>query len=689
MRQPKNKTNILLVDDEVRFLSTTRKLLEKRGYNVETASSGMEALQKLEILNIKVVILDVKMPEMDGITILKKIKRDFPLIEVIMLTGHGTIELAVEGVNLGAVNFLVKPADIDIIAEKIEEAVEKRNRIRAQAENKTEQFRKLKIRLAVGLLSAFILPYAAFFVYFQHQFTVTLKNTGRLNLEALSNSQKNTIDLFLQERVTDIFTLFHGGEFKVPPPPHKMEQYLQRLRRISDAFFDVGFHDATGRQTGYAGPFADLHGMDYSEESWFQNLMNQERDYYISDIYLGFRNKPHFTIAVKQNIDGQTCILRSTLDPDKFYMFLRSISRGKSIESAIINQKGLYQVVDPERGELLAISTYIPPEKEASGVRETLSDSGPILVGHAWLKEVPWALLVRQPLAVAHAELYRDRRMMSITLIALFFCIAVGLWFANSRMVDRIQANTIISDELRHQLFHASKLASVGELATGVAHEINNPLAIIVASSGVIRDLLNPEFKLNPTPETILYEVDAIDSAAFRARTITRQLLAFGRKYEPKLEPCDVNQVVEEVISGLKEREFKIAGIEIIQQFDPGLPDILLDQDKIRQVFLNLINNAGDAISGNGTITIKTQRKDREIQIIFKDTGAGIPADRLPHIFNPFFTTKEVGRGTGLGLSISLNIVESLGGSIAVQSIEGAGSQFIVTLPIHLKNQAI
>lgn len=649
----------------------------------------MEALQKLEILNIKVVILDVKMPEMDGITILKKIKRDFPLIEVIMLTGHGTIELAVEGVNLGAVNFLVKPADIDIIAEKIEEAVEKRNRIRAQAENKTEQFRKLKIRLAVGLLSAFILPYAAFFVYFQHQFTVTLKNTGRLNLEALSNSQKNTIDLFLQERVTDIFTLFHGGEFKVPPPPHKMEQYLQRLRRISDAFFDVGFHDATGRQTGYAGPFADLHGMDYSEESWFQNLMNQERDYYISDIYLGFRNKPHFTIAVKQNIDGQTCILRSTLDPDKFYMFLRSISRGKSIESAIINQKGLYQVVDPERGELLAISTYIPPEKEASGVRETLSDSGPILVGHAWLKEVPWALLVRQPLAVAHAELYRDRRMMSITLIALFFCIAVGLWFANSRMVDRIQANTIISDELRHQLFHASKLASVGELATGVAHEINNPLAIIVASSGVIRDLLNPEFKLNPTPETILYEVDAIDSAAFRARTITRQLLAFGRKYEPKLEPCDVNQVVEEVISGLKEREFKIAGIEIIQQFDPGLPDILLDQDKIRQVFLNLINNAGDAISGNGTITIKTQRKDREIQIIFKDTGAGIPADRLPHIFNPFFTTKEVGRGTGLGLSISLNIVESLGGSIAVQSIEGAGSQFIVTLPIHLKNQAI
>ena len=683
--KPTTNITILLVDDEERYLSTTQKLLQKRGYRVETASSGMEALQKLKKLNIQVVILDVKMPGMDGIATLKRIKRDFPLIEVIMLTGHGTIESAVEGVKLGAANYLIKPADIDVISEMVEDAIEKRKSIRAQAENRETHFKKLKLRLAVGLLTAFMLPYAAFFAYFQYQFSTTLKNTGKLNLEALSNSQKNTVDLFLQERLVNIFSLFHGSELKIPPPPQLMERYLQNLRQVSDAFCDVGFLNSMGIQTGYAGPFPDLQGKNYSTETWFQMLMNQNRDYYISDVYLGFRKKPHFTIAVKQIIDGNACIMRSTLDPDKFYMFLRSISRGKSVESTLINRQGQYQIVDPDRGALLGVSDYIPPLEEKSGVKEIRSNGDRILVGYAWLNETPWALVVRQPFSVAHAEMYKSRRTMTLTLVIIFFSIATGIWFANSQMIDRARADAEKSDELRHQLFHASKLASVGELATGVAHEINNPLAVIVASSGVIRDLLNPEFNLNPTPDTILKEVDTIDSAAFRARTITRQLLAFGRKNEPQFEVCNVNQIIEEIISGLKEREFKIAGIEIIRQYDPGLPDILLDHDKIQQVILNLVNNAGDAITGSGTITISTQRKDQNIQVSIKDTGSGISPDQLEHIFNPFFTTKDVGKGTGLGLSVSLSIVESLGGTIDVQSIEGAGSQFIITLPVHRK----
>jgi two-component system, NtrC family, sensor kinase len=271
---------------------------------------------------------------------------------------------------------------------------------------------------------------------------------------------------------------------------------------------------------------------------------------------------------------------------------------------------------------------------------------------------------------------------MTVILAVIFFGIAAGIWFATSQLTSRAQVAAEKSDELRHQLFHASKLASVGELATGVAHEINNPLAIIVATTGVIRDMLNPEFNLNPSPEEIIKEVDTIDSAAFRARTITRQLLDFGRKNEPKLAPCNVNQVLDEVMSGLKEREFKVADIEIIRNYDPGLPEIMLDRDQIRQVLLNLINNAGDAISGPGKITISTSKNDRDIQIMIKDNGKGMSAEQLSEIFNPFFTTKEVGKGTGLGLSVSLNIIESLGGAIDVQSLEGAGTSFMISLPI-------
>lgn len=652
----------------------------------------MEALRKLEGSNFKIVILDVKMPEMDGITVLKKIKKSFPLVEVIMLTGHGTVETAVQGVNLGASNFLLKPADINDITEKVEEALEKRKNIRAKAENKKQHFKKLKIRLAVGLLSAFILPYVLFFLYFQYQFTSSLKNTGKLNLESLSNSEKNTIDLFLQERVVNLFNLFRlDSQFINPPPQSKMDQYLQRLRRNNDAFFDVGFHDETGVQVSYAGPYPDLQGQNYREEKWFKELIDQNRDFFISDIYLGFRNRPHFTIAIKQIIDGKTCVMRSTLDPDKVYMFLRSISRGKSVESTIINREGKFQVVDPERGELLGLSQYIPPADVPSGVSEIISNGDRVLIGHAWLNESSWALLVRQTLKDAYADLYRSRRIMIITLAVFFVIIAIALWFANSRMIDRIEADTEQSQELKQQLFHVSKLASVGQLATGVAHEINNPLAIIVATTGVIKDMLNPEFNLNPTPEAILKEVENIESAAFRARTITRQLLAYGRKNEPVLSPCNINQVLNEITSGIKEREFNIAGIDIVRDYDTNIPDLLLDVDKIRQVFLNLINNAGDAITGSGArsgaISLITQRKEKEIKVIVKDTGPGIPPDRLPDIFNPFFTTKEVGKGTGLGLSISLNIIESLGGTIEVQSIEGAGTQFIVTLPIQQKTE--
>ena len=271
---------------------------------------------------------------------------------------------------------------------------------------------------------------------------------------------------------------------------------------------------------------------------------------------------------------------------------------------------------------------------------------------------------------------------MNITLAIVFFSIAAGIWFANSRLIRHALVMVEKSDELKHQLFHASKLASVGELATGVAHEINNPLAIIVATSGVIRDMLDPEFNINPSPEEIIKEIETIDSAAFRARTITKQLLAFGHKSESKLAPCNVNQILDEVMDGLIEREFKVANIEILRKYDPGLPEIMLDHDQIRQVFLNLINNAGDAISDQGEITIATSRNDQAIQITIKDTGRGISAEQLDDIFNPFFSTKEVGKGTGLGLSVSLNIVESLGGTIDVQSIEGTGSLFIISLPI-------
>ena len=183
------------------------------------------------------------------------------------------------------------------------------------------------------------------------------------------------------------------------------------------------------------------------------------------------------------------------------------------------------------------------------------------------------------------------------------------------------------------------------------------------------------------TPETIREELANIDSAVFKARGITQTLLKFSRKSAPRLVPGNLNGILDEVVGGLKEQEFQVSNIELVRDYDHDLPEILLDPDQMSQVFLNLINNAGDAIDGSGSITLSTRRNAGSIRVTVTDTGAGMNSEVMQQVFLPFYTTKEVGKGTGLGLSVSSSIVESFGGRIEVQSMPGAGSSFTVVLP--------
>lgn len=186
-------------------------------------------------------------------------------------------------------------------------------------------------------------------------------------------------------------------------------------------------------------------------------------------------------------------------------------------------------------------------------------------------------------------------------------------------------------------------------------------------------------------PDKIREELAIIHDAVFRASGITHKLLKSARKNEPHLALCNVNDLLEDIVSGLMEKEFSVENIELIRNFDRRIPEIMLDVDQMRQVFQNFINNAGDAIEGPGKITLTTCIRDGKIQVIVSDSGKGMSPDVIEKIFLPFFTTKEAGSGTGLGLSISLGIVESMGGTIDVQSMPGAGSSFTVSLPISAK----
>jgi len=543
-----------------------------------------------------------------------------------------------------------------------------------------DYFRQLERRFLLGLLSVFLIPLSFLSVYFHYQFQVTLKETSKLNLTAIAESQRNTVDLFLQERLVNLFSLFHSG-LDLIPAQHQMESMLRQLHQDSDAFIDVGFLTEDGIQKGYAGPYPFLQNRDYKDQSWFEKLMTTEKDHYISDIYLGFRNKLHFTIAVKQSIENRTYVLRATLDPDKFYLFLKTINHGKGVESYLINQAGRIQLADPWSHAPLDLSSYIPPLDLPSGAHTIRNSGERVLLAHAWLSEAQWALMVGEPFNLAYAQLYHARKIMLISTAILLIVVVTMIVFGTHIIVRRACDSAIKREDLNNQLLHASKLASVGELATGVAHEINNPLAIIAATTDVIRDMLNPEFTMKWTPAQMLEELQTIETAVFRARGITRQLLNYGHKNQPKMVLANINAILEEVIGGFKEHSLALEDITIIRQLDPNLPKVLLDPDHMHQVLLNLVNNAGDAIEGPGKITIATRQDEHNVFITVTDTGKGMDSEQLKKIFDPFYTTKEVGKGTGLGLSVSIGIVQSLGGTIEVQSLPGVGSSFTVVLP--------
>ena len=234
---------------------------------------------------------------------------------------------------------------------------------------------------------------------------------------------------------------------------------------------------------------------------------------------------------------------------------------------------------------------------------------------------------------------------------------------------------------IEQQMIATERLAALGTLAAGVAHEINNPLAIINEAAGYLISLLQKS-ELADMPRKAVFEkvLDKIETSVKRARAITHQLLADVRKTESILAEVDVNQLVDETVQ-LVRKEAQDKGIEVSVQTADGLKPIWADPNQIRQVLINLLSNATHATAQGGRISIQVKPTDRGVSIAVIDTGSGIPKENLAKIFEPFFSTKSPDQGTGLGLFVTRQIVEKFGGSVTVDSRIGHGTQFTVQIP--------
>jgi two-component system NtrC family sensor kinase len=234
---------------------------------------------------------------------------------------------------------------------------------------------------------------------------------------------------------------------------------------------------------------------------------------------------------------------------------------------------------------------------------------------------------------------------------------------------------------LYESVAQSQKMAAIGRLAAGVAHEINNPLAIIQAQIGVLADIVkdNPEF---PSASEFRERVSKIEAQVERGRKVTHRLLGFSRRVGPELEPVDVIAALEETVS-LLEKDLEASRIQIIRDYGQDIPIIRSSLSQMQQVFLNLINNALDAIGEDGRVQLSVQPLDGGVTVKVGDTGPGILEKDLSRIFEPFFSTKSpLGRHTGLGLAICQEIMRGLNGRIEVASAVGKGTVFSLWFPL-------
>jgi len=236
--------------------------------------------------------------------------------------------------------------------------------------------------------------------------------------------------------------------------------------------------------------------------------------------------------------------------------------------------------------------------------------------------------------------------------------------------------------EMQEQLSRSRRLATVGQLAAGVAHEINNPLAAITTcAEATLRDIRStPDLAAVAEERSWNFYLEEIVRQALRCKAITRGLLDLSRQRRARREPCDINAIVEHSVLLISQRE-EAGAVSLNIKLDPLIGEVATDEVLVRQIIDNLLTNALDAVEGRGSINVSTALEGERALIEVADTGAGIPAEMLVRIFDPFYTTKEAGKGSGLGLAISTTLAEALGGALTVESKHGAGSRFRLWLP--------
>jgi two-component system NtrC family sensor kinase len=707
-RRDNRSTKILYIEDNPENRMLARAVLEGEGYTVSVAEDGLSGIETAIRERPSLILLDVNLPGVDGyeaVAILKSFPNlaNTPVIAVTAYAMEGDRQRTLVA---GCDGYIQKPIDVDAFPGQVAEfLLGKRERVEAQEEG--VYLRELNQRLVYRLLNQ-VEELKRLNGHFMrragqledlHRAVQTV--TSELGVTALLEKLLPGVARALGSAGLTVDLAGSGARVTAKSENgDRSRSVLAESGLATDDWSEVEWRLPLKVRDHELGMLAARHviptGARADEEQLLKLVSNQ--------IAIAVENARLYEETQQRLRSTETLLavsqaVGSTLDPTET---LRRVAReaGRALGADTV---GAY-LADADRTHLRPIAGYhVPKDKRDSFLAAPIP-----LEGHHLLQEAlrtgearystdvdsdprvnretvarfPHRSMLFVPMIVKGEPIgglfllwFTRRRQFSPEEVRLVEGISrpAALGIENARLYEGVKRHLHELQQTQAQLIQSAKLAAIGELAANVAHEINNPLTAVLGFASYLSEQVGPG---QPMRE----ELDLIQEEASRARDIVRDLLDFSRQHEFSAEPTDLNVVVRQTLAMVR-RQRAVDNITFAEHYAPELPLAEVDQSRLKQVFINIVNNALYAMSDVGILSVRTAASDGQVLVEFGDTGSGIAPEHLDRIFDPFFTTKPDVSGTGLGLSVSLGIVQSHGGTIEAKSEVGKGSTFTVKLP--------